>query len=458
MVSAMQPSQGSPPPLAAHAGGALRLAQLSYLLMVFALGWMKTPLTIHGLPAFPMDFAFVAAASLWLVALVRKEISLRFHWVFWLLLAYFAAMALSAFNSDDPQRTAFKLATQLYLLALPVITFNLFRTLADLKRVFAWWLAGAAGVGLLGVATLLLFPVLGPDSILDGPLHHSGTLPPGHYPRLELTTLYPAMLANYLGTSLMLVLICERLGWFSRRAAIVLGAAIFVSALFALTPGFGGILAMLAAWFWYCTRDRRPMLARVVLVSGFAMPVAAVLLASVTSFHPTAPFLIDIPGLPVLAPAVRLMAWMDAVQNFLQAPLIGNGTGLETVEVHMLTSYCDVASSCVTDAHNTFLNVAVQSGILGLAALGAIIWFVASQIAPPPPQTPRDVVVFGLAVAWIAGIALQGLVGSFEDARHLWLSLGLLLSALCARSQHRLSGRTDIGPARQWLAAMAPRA
>lgn len=416
---------------AEHGGSALRLAQLSYLLMVLLLGWMRTPLTIQGLDAFPMDLAFVAAASLWLVALVRKETSFRFHWAYWLLIAYFAAMALSLVNSGDPQRTAFKLLTQIYLLSLPVITFNLFRTMADLRRVFTWWLAGTAAVALLGVATLLLFPVLGPNSMLDGPLHHFGTLPPGPYPRLELTTGFPGMLANYLGTSLMLVLIGERLGWFSRRVAIVVGGAILVSALFALTHGFGGVLFMLAAWFWYWTRDRRPVLARAALAVGLAMPFLAVLLASVTALHPTAPFLIHIPGLPVLAPAVRLMAWLEAVQNFLQAPLFGNGLGLDSVNVYMLTPYCDLNSSCVTDAHNTFLNVAAQAGVVGLAALGAVIWFVARQIKAPPPQSPRDVIVFGLAVAWIAGIALQGLVGSFEDTRHLWLFLGLLLTALC---------------------------
>jgi putative inorganic carbon (hco3(-)) transporter len=426
----MQPSTGSQSPLKPeHAGSALRLAQLSFLLMILLLGWMRSPkLTIYGLESFPMDLAFLAAASLWLVALFRKEISFRFHWAYWLLLTFFVAKGLSIINSDDPQRTGFKLLTQAYLLSLPVLTFNLFRSLEDLRRVFNWWLAGTAAVAFLGVVTLLLFPVFGRNSFLGGPLHHFGTLPPGPYPRLELTFQYPAMLANYLGASLMLLMIGERLGWLGRRVAILLGGAILLSALFALSPDLGGILFILAAWFWYWNRARRPVLARAALVIGFAMPLVAVLLASVTAVHPTAPFLIQIPGLPVLAPAVRLMAWMEAVQNFLQAPLFGNGLGLDTVNVYMLTRYCNLGHSCVTDAHNTFLNVAAQTGIVGLAGLCAIVWFVARQIKAPPPQSQQDVILFGLAVAWIAGMALQGLVGSYEDTRHLWLSLGLILS------------------------------
>lgn len=416
----------------------LRFAQFFYLIMVFLLGWMRTPVTIRGLEAFPMDAAYLAAALLALVALVRREISLRFHRVYWLLLAYFAALSLSLVSSADPQRTAFKLLTQLYLLSLPVLTFTLVRTMADIRRVFAWWLAGSAGVALLGVSTLLLFPVLGPASVLDGPLHHFGTLPPGPYPRLELTTQFPAMLAHYLGTSLMLLLIGERLGWLSRRLALVLGLAILISALFTLTPGLGGILFMLAAWFWYSARVRRPVLAWAALAAGITMPLVAVLLASVTFFHPTAPFLIHIPGLPTLAPAVRLMAWMEATQTFLEMPLTGIGLGLDSVSVYMLTPYCDLTAACVTDAHNTFLSIAAQSGVVGLAALLAIIWFVARQMKPPP-HSARDVLVFGLALAWISGMAVQGLVGSFEDSRHLWLFFGLLVSALCAADGPRMA-------------------
>ncbi|MBA3525628.1 MAG: hypothetical protein H0T82_01735, partial [Sphingomonas sp.] len=81
-------------------------------------------------------------------------------------------MAFSVPQSMDPRHSAFKLLTQVYLLGLPVLAFNLFRTMEDLRRVAWWWVASAGVMVGFGVATLLLFPFLGPDGILDWPLHH----------------------------------------------------------------------------------------------------------------------------------------------------------------------------------------------------------------------------------------------------------------------------------------------
>lgn len=213
-------------------GPALRLAQICFLGMVFLLAWMKTPVNIGGLNAYPADFVFVATAVLWIVALLRRETALRWHRAYWLLGLYFAAMALSATQSMDPQRSAFKLLTHIYLLALPVLAFNLIRTTEEVRRVARWWVASTAAIACLGVATLLLFPFLGPHGVLDWPLHHFGTLPPGPYPRLELTFTYPSTLANYLSVGVMLLLVGARLGWFGLRIATVLTASVVLCAFF----------------------------------------------------------------------------------------------------------------------------------------------------------------------------------------------------------------------------------
>ena len=408
----------------------LGAAQLCYLVMILLLVWMKDPLTIGGLDAYPADYLFVAAAVLWLVALVRGETSVRWHRGYWIIALYFAAMSLSALHSSFPQRSAFKLLTQVYLLALPILTFNLIRTLPDFIRLVRWWMTATAGVAFLGVATLLLFPFFGANSALSWPLHHFGTLPPGAYPRLELTFSFPAMLANYLTVSVALLLIAVRLGWLNSSIGVVLGAGILLSALFALTPGFGGLLFVLGAWFWYRKHDESPLLARVALIAAGAMPIVGVLLASATPIlHRTAPFLIHIAGLPVpLAPSVRLLAWIEATQNFFASPIIGRGIGIDAVRVvYEQANLC--SGICVTDAHYTFLNFAVQTGSVGLGALLLTIGFVACHIPRPPSRSETDAIVFGLAIAWLSGFALQGLVGSFEDARHLWILFGLILSA-----------------------------
>ncbi|MGI8705320.1 MAG: O-antigen ligase family protein [Sphingomicrobium sp.] len=406
----------------------LRLAFLCYLVSIVLLAWMKSPQVVAGYDVFPTDLVFLATGCLWLVALGTGQVRLRLHPSFWLLGIYFAALALSAIQSDDPKQSAFKLITQVYLLALPVLTYNLVRTTDDLRQVFTWWIAAAAALATVGVATLLLFPVLGPDPLVWA-LHRFGTLPPGPYPRLELTFIYPALLANYLGTALMLTLICGRMGWLKRGTAVAAGAAMAATALFALTPGFGGILFMLALWFWYLNREQKPRLAATALAAGLAMPVLTILVSSFSLIlHPGAQFLIHIPLLdePV-APGIRLLLWIQAVQSFLASPIIGHGIGTTWLTVAYAAGDCAVG--CTLDAHNSLLNVAIQTGAIGLIALLAIIGFVARHLWVARPQSRRNEIVYGLALAWVSGFVVHGLVGAFEDSRHLWILLGLLLSA-----------------------------
>lgn len=410
----------------------LSAAKGAFLLLLLLLPWMKHGLTIRGLEAFPADLLFLVTFALWVAALATRQTRLRVHRAFILLALYVAAMALSAIFSADPRASAFKLLTQVYLLLLPVLAFNLVRTEADLRRAVFWWLAAATAVAVYGVVTLLLFPFFGYDSFLRGPLHHFGTLPPGPYPRIELTFEYPAMLANYLGVSLMLLLLAHSLGWAGGRATVAGAAALLVSALFALTPGFGGILAMLGLWIWYREREMRRGIARLALAAACGSAALEVVVAAVTPIlHPTAPFLLHVRGIPhPLAPAVRLLTWIAASGNFLASPIVGHGIGVDAVSV--LYQAPETSSpSYVTDAHNFVLSIAAQCGLLGIAALLAIVCFVLRQARAGSKNGPSTPVLFGISIAWLSGFVIEGLVGSFEDSRHLWILFGLILSAGC---------------------------
>jgi len=415
---------------------ALTAAQGLLLAGVFALGWMKTPVPIGGLPAVASDLLLALSFACLAIAIICGARP-RWHRAQWLLLAYFAALALSALFSADPGRSAVKLATQAYLLSLPLLVLNLVPDPQAMRRLFLAWIAGAAVVTALGVATLLLFPFLGWDSILAWPLHHFGTLPPGNYPRLELTFLYPSILANYLAVALMLVLLCGLLGWIRPCVAKGLAAAMAVVAFFALTPGFGAIVLMLAAWFARRWRRTRPVAAAASLMIGVGFALLALPVAAVTPIiHPTAPFVFnfDLAGVQVtLAPAVRMLTWIDAWHRFLDSPLLGRGIGVNAAFVQFMTPEGDIAT--LTDAHNMFLNVAAQAGVLGLAGIVAILWFAVRRALAPSSD-----VVFALALAFACSLGVQGLVGSFEDSRHLWLLFGLLLAADSWREQGRGAG------------------
>jgi len=145
--------------------------------------------------------------------------------------------------------------------------------------------------------------------------------------------------------------------------------------------------------------------------------------------HPTAPYLIHVPLLDLtLAPSGRLMIWTEAVQNFLAHPLTGRGIGIDPVKVHYMDPSHQLETS--TDAHNAFLSIAVQCGIIGLAAFLLLAGHIGKRTLPlrlseGNPGTMR----VGLGIGLLTGLLYEGLGGSFEDSRHLWVAFGLLLAS-----------------------------
>lgn len=408
----------------------LRLARLLFLLIVFSLPFMHHSVRISGLEAVPSDFFFLLCAAAFALALLRGETRLRWHGLFWIVAAYFAAMALSALAAEDPGRSALKLATQVYLLSLPFLAYNLVLSLNDIRRVVMWWLVATAIVGFVGTVTLFMFYAGVDPARLSFSLHEHGTLPPGNYPRLQATFLYPALLGNYLTVSLMMVLAARRIGWIGLplfSLLLVLGGA---TAAFSLTPGLGGIALGLGLWWWLSSRRSAPITARLSLIAGMAGALSFVLVATVTPMlHPTAPFLIAVPGFgQPFAPSVRMLTWIESVRNFLEFPLLGRGIGETGLSVHYVGP--GGAHHYQSDAHNVYLNIAVQCGFIGLLALLALILRVARETRPILfDGTAAGTLRVALGIAWLNAFAYQGLTGSYEDARWLWVALGLLLAA-----------------------------
>jgi O-antigen ligase len=260
-----------------------------------------------------------------------------------------------------------------------------------------------------------------------------GTLPPGNYPRLQMTFMNPNLACNYLTVSLMLLMAARQVGWIDRRKFLLLLPALLIAAATTISPGLGGIILGLGIWCWLTLRPRN--LARLSLLLGICSAVLFVVAMTVTPIlHATAPYLIHLPGGIVLAPSGRLMIWTDAVRNFVAHPLTGRGVGIDPVMVKYLDPSGDLEIS--TDAHNVFLSIAVQCGVIGLAALLLLLWHIASRSLPWRLEA-RAVSVIRLAVGLglLIGLVYEGLGGSFEDSRHLWVAFGLFIVS------DRLSGQ-----------------
>jgi O-antigen ligase len=81
------------------------------------------------------------------------------------------------------------------------------------------------------------------------------------------------------------------------------------------------------------------------------------------------------------------------------------------------------------DSHNVWLSVAVQSGLIGLAAFAALAFDVCRRAFRRRVE-PASITLIrsGLGLALVAALFYQGLSGAFEDARHLWVLIGLIVA------------------------------
>ncbi|HEY0047850.1 MAG TPA: O-antigen ligase family protein [Pyrinomonadaceae bacterium] len=406
----------------------LRFAKISFLLLVFSLAFMQPYVYIAGFRAVPADIVFLFAFGFWILSLLTKQTRFRWHPFYWLLIFYFAAMLISAVFSVNPRTSSVKLLGEIYLLSLPVLAFNLIENEKDLKRSLKVWLAATGFVVAVGLLTVFLFYFHRENRLLDYTLFSFGTLPPGNYPRVHLTFLNANMLCNYLSVSLMFVLIFQKLGWINKKILYSLLAGILFCAAFTISPSLGGIALSLGVWWWLCFKKSKPFLAKINLAGGIFAGVAFIFAVMIApSLHPTAPFFIDVPLIEKrVAPSGRVMTWMDSWRTFSENPFVGRGVGQDACDVR----YFDLTErlQTLTDAHNVFLNVAAQMGIFGLLAITLIIFYITRKTFPLIfDETNRSVFRIGFGLAFISAFFYQGIGGSYEDARHLWVLIGFFL-------------------------------
>lgn len=403
-------------------------AQPLLLLLIFSLAFMQPPVALLAFLAVPTDFIFLALAAVWATLAVTGRARLRWDRAYWFIAIYLAAMLLSVPGSESARTSAVKLLTQLYLAGLAVIVSSLVENEVQLRSAVRAWLAGSAVVGAVAVLALILFGADPSSPLLQLALSLKGTLPPGNYPRLQMTFMNPNMACDYLTVSLLLLLAARRVGWISRAPFLLLLGSILLAAIATISPGLGGIGLGLGIWAWLVLSNRGA--ARLSLLLGLAAAILFVAAMAVTPFlHPTAPYLIHVPLLDVtLAPSGRLMIWTDAVRNFLAHPVTGRGIGIDPVLVHYLDPSGVLETS--TDAHNVFLSIAVQCGIIGLAAFLVLAREMVARTLPLRVEGDAAAIVrTGVGVGLLIALLYEGLGGSFEDSRHLWVAFGLLIAS-----------------------------
>ena len=393
--------------------------------LIFALPLMNPPVWGQLVVA---DALFLLVVAALMVELLMRRRSLPSVRDYWPLFAFVAALAPSLLATSDIGKSLFKLATEFYLVGLTIVTAWVVDSEAMFRRAVSAWLASTAVVALVAVCSLLAFATGQAQWLLAYSSYDFGSLPPGDYPRLALTFVYANMACNYLTVSLGLLFVAGTMSYIERGPWRLLLAGILVAAISTISPGLGGIALLAGLWLFVRHRNDRPIVGRsAIVLGGVAAALFLVALTVTPVGYPTAPFRMALPGGIVLYPAVRFEVWSAAFEQFVRHPLIGIGIGMDAVDVRYLTPSGSLEQ--LTDAHNIFLSIAAQCGVVGLIGLGVVVWL-AAKLTPWPRGFDREQLrLFLLGATFLDVFVYQGLGGSFEDTRHVWVLLGLLIAA-----------------------------
>ncbi|MCA1637660.1 MAG: O-antigen ligase family protein, partial [Acidobacteria bacterium] len=344
------------------------------------------------------------------------------------LLLYFFALLLSAAFSENRGQSFIKLFGEIYLLGLAVLSFNLVRTIKDAKNVIFLWIVATFIACLVSAISLALFYVNPANPLLSYTLFHYGTLPPGNYPRIASTFFNANMFCNYLNVSLMFVLAAYKLDWLNKTFLTVFLFFFSIAASLTLSPGLGGILLCFGAWLWLQFREKKQFIkARFSLFGGiFAAFLFFVALLFLPNENPLSPYHFNFFGTAIY-PSERLLAWQASLQTLAENPFFGRGIGLDVVNIYSIIA--SGQKHFVGDSHQLWLSVAGQAGIFGLMAICFLCYFVYKKALPLKfDKNPQAILRVSFGLAFVGAFLYQGLGGSFEDARHLWVLIGLLAS------------------------------
>jgi hypothetical protein len=415
-------------------GLALTAARWLMLLYVVALPIVR-PLDTRllGIHVFATDIIFAAAFAFWLASVFRRGpwFDLRY-----LVFAgiFFLALFISTIFSTEPRRSLLKLSGVFYLIATSIVIADLVRDLGFLRYLAYAWVAGSL-LTILGTAIGLIGFFLGFDSMATNFfLFHFGSLPPGHYPRIRAFFENPNMTANYVNVAVMIVLGAWRAGWLSARLAIGLAILLGASALLAISPGLGGLILSVGLWaaltiFYDRSRVR-------------ALVLAGCVVAAVLAFLSTAvsPVVLDVErafNIPLIEkriePSVRALVWQNSLERGMEFPILGRGTGTDAA---LLRSQVATGHNLVLrDAHQAWLNVFGQAGIVGLTAFIALCCYLFSICRfRVDEDSERSQMLAACSCAYVGAFLFQNLSGSFEDARQLWVLVGMLVGLAGAKT------------------------
>lgn len=411
------------------AGILKRIVRVTFLILIFSLGFIQIPFEVTGKAIVITDIVFLVLAAVWFLSLLAGQLTFRWISFYWLLAFYFIALVVSSTLSENRQLSFSRVPAEAYLIALCVLAYNIVDNETLLRQTVRAWIAGTAFAVAIGLLTIVVYYTLPGNELLEYTTYHFGAVPVGNYPRITSTFVSASMFCNYLNVSLVIALVAIAKKWISPTVGWTLIAAVLICSIFTISVGLGGVVLACGVWYSLFAGEKRTSTTKVAMAGSI---IIAVCFVAISFFalqpYPEAPFSWQIPGTgKTLLPSSRFLVWSEALRTFIQNPFFGSGLGLPVANVVFTNT--DGGKSLLTDAHNTFLSVAAQNGLFGSIAIILIVAYVMQKWLRGVADKNKRIVPFALGLAFFCSFVYQGLTGSFEEARHLWVLLGVFLSA-----------------------------
>jgi O-antigen ligase len=340
-----------------------------------------------------------------------------------LITSWFLLAAMSLGWSIDPRETLAELRAEALYGALAFGVFFLLAT--DERRWRAWWLALIAGTlfsfaasklqGLTGIA-LWRNP---PDGGVGAYSTHLVLIAP-----FLVALAWPrpwgfGSKAWILVASLIVLLVA---GWTTRESWTTPNRIVW--------PSFGVVfLAAILAGRKAAARPAETTTALKLIVAATGVVLAFAFIASIVAKNER-----FYPNDPDLAASVerdlRPRLWAIGWEKWKDAPWLGHGFGRDLLDASFLPETPrGVSHPPITHAHNAFLNIGLQLGIVGAILFGAVLAAFAREYAAALSQPAASALgVIGLAL--LAGFVTKNLTDDFlhrHNAQVFWALNGMLL-------------------------------
>jgi len=411
-------------------------AAIAFAVLIAAVTFVTERIHIAGLPVDAIVAGVPIAVLLAVPYLTRREhVRLRWELIAWPAGVFLAASLLSVIANGGrlgDLMTVFRYATYGVL----TVVVGALATDSRIRRFLLW------AIIVVGAATTLVaafqYLNLEPTPGLEGLEPEIATRVRGTFNNANT---YAEYLILVLGAGLALA-VKERGRW--RTVAVALSAVLFGTLLLTYTRGSWLALAIALAIAIPLAQPR--LVAPVVAAVAAAIALSPGVLARVTG-------MLKLEGTAVF----RIRLWRVGLAALGASPLLGAGPGrfLEAYEATVLQRFDLFTGYLRYGAHNSYLTLGVEIGLIGTAAFAVLVVFLATRglfIASRDGVTSgrrSEVLILG---AGLTAFVLNSLTSNCfqhpQAAVFFWLTAGLLIGAADETLDAPLADLPEPAPAR----------